>query len=464
MSAASPKRTPKRASSTTPRRAAKKSKITNLIPTVVEPLVGAEVIPADLRTLLKLSLPIVLKADKADRGSYEAEVVTQAEECLKKVLAELEKKHKETLAAQNVVIAPAEHNSRIAKKQATESALEAATKTTEGCKEAKKAAEKAVHDAEVAEKAAEKELAAQEKEIKVYADKKAVLADSLATQFTLLKEGTSAGAAGKKAVEKLLKFGKECDLDSTLLATFPITCKKPAATRSDFEQVMFTTLETGISGKINELTQKIAGCEAPKAQKTGAVAAAKAALEQAEAALTAAGEALSAAQGAQKEAAKEVSKATTYLQSIWIDMKKVCDAQDEVAGEVKNFKENILTAFEALKNKEPEPEPVDEPEPVEEAPAAEVPAAEVPVAEVTRAASVRSVEAAEVTRAASVRSVEAAEVTRAASVRSVEAAEVTRAASLRSMGSVGSMGSAAEVTRGSSLRSMGSVESYGSAP
>jgi hypothetical protein len=359
---------------------AKKSRISNLIPMVVEPLVGAEVVPADVRTLLKLSLPIVLEVDKADRGAYEAEVVTQAEECLAKVLAELEKKHKETLAKQNTVISPAEHDSRIAKKQATESALEAAIRTTEGCKESKKAAEKVVQDAQVAEKAAEKELAAIEKEIKGYVDKKAMLADTLATQFMLLKEGTSAGAVGKKAVEMLLKFGKECDLDSTLLATFPMTCKKPAASRSDFEQVMFTTLEAGISGKMIELTQKVTGCEALLAQKTGAVAAAKAVLEQAEAALTAAGEALGAAQGAQKEATKEVFKATTYLQSIWIDMKKVCDAQDEVAGEVKNFKENILTAFEALKKNEPEPEPVEEPEPVKEALAAEVPTTEATIA------------------------------------------------------------------------------------
>jgi len=290
------------------------------------------------------------------------------------VQASLEQKHKEALAKQNAVVSPKEHTGRTSKKKEAEAGLDAAKATEAKAKETKAAAEKAVHDGKHGLKAAEKELAAAEKDIKAHSDQKATLTDLLSNEFALLRDGTSAGAGGQKAVKKLLSIGKEYSLDSTCLQTFPMTCKKPAANRSEFESIMFTTLQGGIDKNIGHLNQKLAEAEPVKAQKLTDVANAKDALEKAEAGLAASIEALSLAHTAHKDAVKEVSKADSFLYKIWEDMRKVCDAQDELDGELKNHTGNILTFFAQLKAKEPEPEPV---EPMEEEAAPEAAAAAV---------------------------------------------------------------------------------------
>jgi len=350
--------------------------LTKLIPEVVDALADAEdALPADLRTLLKQSLPVVLNANKADRGTFEAEVVGQAQKALGTVQSALEQKHKEALAKQNTIIAPAEHARRTKQKQVAEAGLEAAKNKLEASKQGKAAAQQAVHDAQGALRAAEKEAAVVEKETQVHADSKATLSNLLATEFALLKNDTSAGPAGKKAVAKLLALGREYNMDSTLLQTFPMTCKKPAASRSEFETMMFTSLQAGIDRQIDGFTRKLAEAEPIKAQKLAAVGNAKNALDRSEAALTAANDALTAAHAAHKDAGKEVSKADSDVYAIWNDMRAVCDAQDELANELKNFKEKIVTSFQQLKEKEPVPEPVEEPEPMEEAPAEAAPVA-----------------------------------------------------------------------------------------
>lgn len=353
----SPGRQMKRSLSS-PKRAAKKSKITKLIPTVVDALADAEALPADLRSLLKGALPFVLSADKAERDPYEVEIVDQAQKSLAAVLSELEVKHREATTVQDGMISASEHAGRVAKKKDAEAALEAAKAKLETCKEAKSSAQKAMHDAQQAHKTAKKEAEAADKEVQSYADKKAALSNFLATEFALLRDGSSAGAAGKKAVQKTLQIGKEFSLDATLLQTFPMTCKKPSAERTEFEALMFTSLQSAIDKSIDALTAKIVEVEPVKAQKEAAVASAKEASDQAEAALTKAAEELQAAQEASKESSAEVKKAEKHLYEIWNDMKKACDAQDSLAGEIQNFKGNILTAFEQLKEKEPEAEPV----------------------------------------------------------------------------------------------------------
>merc|ERR1719478_939838 len=203
-----------------------------------------------------------------------------------------------------------------------------------------------------------------------HADKKTNLSELLANEFELLKGNTSSTPAGKEAVKKLCKLGKEYSFDATLLQTLPLTCKKEPANRTDFEVMMFSTLKTSIDQQIDSLTRSMAELEPTKADALSSVAAAKDLVEKNEAVQTTASEELTAANSGAREATKEVAKADNRLYQIWADMKEVCDAQDELAESVNTFKENVLAAFQQLKEKEPEPEPV-EAQPAEEAEAPE---------------------------------------------------------------------------------------------
>jgi len=334
--------------------------LTKLIPIVVDAVAESDALPGDIRTLLKVSLPIVLSSDKADRHSYEAEVVAHAEKALATVKVDGQQKHKAALAKQNQVIAPAEHKNRMDKKNAAVAALEAAKAKVEASKQGKHNGQNAVHDAQSALKAAEKEFTSLEKEMQIHADEKAQLTSLLENEFVMLRDGSSAGAAGKKAVQKMVKSGKDYGADYTLLQTFPITCKKLPDQRSEFEQMMFTSLKASLDRSIASLSQKLAEAEPIKVQKGAAVASAKGTLERAEAALLAVSEELSTNQTAQKEAAKEVAKADAFLHQIWADMKAACDAQDALAEELKRLQDEVFASFEKLKERAPEPEPVEE--------------------------------------------------------------------------------------------------------
>jgi chromosome segregation ATPase len=358
-----------------PKRSVKRARVdplTKLIPTVVDAVTESEALPADLRTLFKATLPIVFSSNKADRHAFEAEVVAQAEQALKAVTAEASDKQKAALSKQQGVTSLQEHERRTNSKKAAEAALEAAKAKVEASKEARHTGQKSVDGAQSALKAAQKESAAMDKEIKHHEDDKAKLVSLEETEFVLLRDGSSHGAAGKKAVQKISALGKTFGLDHTLLQAFPEACKKPDANRSEFEKMIFDRIKAGIERNIGEAGQKLAEAEPVKAQKESAVASAKDALEKAEAALKAAEDELAANQTAQKEGAKDVSKADKDLHRIWSDMREACDAQDEMANELKRLQEDVSDAFQKLREREPEPEPVEEPEPVvEEAAAAE---------------------------------------------------------------------------------------------
>lgn len=354
--------------STAGKPAAKRSRTENKVPTVVAALSHSDALPLGLRSLLKVVLPIALNANKADRHAYETEVVDQAEKALAAVEAALVQQHGEALAKQNEMIAPQESAKRSAAKAAAEAHLEATKEALEARKAAKKAGEKAVQEAEHALKAAQAEAKHADKELQRFLDKKAALSDALATEFALLKEGSSAAAAGKTALKKVLALAKSF-ASTTMLQTFPLACKKLGASRTEFESSVFNSMQGLIEREIAATTEKVGEFEPPKVAKDAAVTQAKETLENAEASLKTASEELNAAQASQKEATKELSKADAVLCAIWEDMRQVCDAQDALANDVKHFKENIWGAFNALKEKEPEPEPVEEEAPVmEEAP------------------------------------------------------------------------------------------------
>jgi len=110
-----------------------------------------------------------------------------------------------------------------------------------------------VREAKSALKAAKKDAGSVEKEVQGITEKKAHLTGLLETQLVLIQEGTSATPEGKDAVKSLAKAGKECNLDTTLLSTFPLTAKKEPSTRSDFDTMMLGQLKTGIEKHIAEL-------------------------------------------------------------------------------------------------------------------------------------------------------------------------------------------------------------------
>merc|ERR1719215_1007254 len=126
--------------------------------------------------------------------------------------------------------------------------------------------------------------------------------------------------------------------------------------------MMFTSLKAAIDRQIDGLTQKAAELEPSKAEKLAAVTAAEQNVEKAQAALSTASEEHSSTQAAQKEADKAVTKADDYLYKIWGHMKEACDAQDDLADRITNFKETVQS-FNQLRDREPEPEPAEEPEP-----------------------------------------------------------------------------------------------------
>jgi len=348
------------------KKAMKRSRGNEDVSTVVNTLVHSDALPDNLRHLLQATLPIVLDANKADRHGFEAEVVDQAQQGLTAVQAAMEQAHKAAVATQNEVISPAERANRVKAVSDSQAHLEAMKSKGENDKAARKAADQALEEAEDALKAAQKEEKSAEKEFHRYVDKKAHVSNVLANEFVMLRDGTSGGAGGRKAVNNLVAVGKEYGLDSTLLQTLPITCKKPAGNYTEFETMMFANLQGLMERVISDLTQKIAEAEPVKASKSAAVVAATETLANSKAALTAASVAWDNQQKATSAASKAVHQADAHRRKLWEDMRHVCDTADGAAKELATLKEDIWAAFQKLKEKEPEPEPVEEPEPLEE--------------------------------------------------------------------------------------------------
>lgn len=315
-----------------------------------------------LLSLLKSTLPAILKENKVDRQAFENEVVVQAEASLQHVLADLQAKHSAAQQKQDEVCSPSEHASRRKAKQDSEAGLAALVKQLEGSKENQAALKKAVQECKSANSALQKEANTADKEMTSLNSKKTSLSELLANEYELLQNEASTTPAGKQAVKKLESAGKHYNLDPTLLQTFPLTAKKEPSSRSEFETMMFTSLKAAIEKETNAMSAKLVELEPQKAEKTKALAEAAEKLEKMQAELSSANEEHSKTQAAHKEAEKAVEKAEEFVYQIWNDMKAACDAQDERADSITEFKKN-LDMFNQLRDREPEPE---EPEPTAE--------------------------------------------------------------------------------------------------
>jgi len=204
-----------------------------------------------------------------DRHEYEVEVVQQAQQALSAVQGSLEAAHKEKLAAQNAVIAPAELTKRVNSKKEAEANVENAKASAAAAKTAKKDAEKAVSDAAEALKAAQKEEANADKALQRVVKKQASLSDALANEFELVLNNPSSCNGGKQAVKNLKALGKEFGMDNTLLETLPISCKKAPDTRSEFEAMVFTSLKGLINSSIADLGKQACAKVAAFAMEEG---------------------------------------------------------------------------------------------------------------------------------------------------------------------------------------------------
>jgi len=279
----------------------------------------------------------------------------------------MEQTHKDALAKQNEVVSTAERARRLQAVKDAEAHLAGLKAKVENDKAAKKAAEKAVGEAEDVLKAAKAEHKKAAADLSKVNDKKAHVTNVLATEFALLETGTSNSPGGKKAVQTLVGLGKEYGLDGTLIATLPITCKKEAETRTEFETMLFSNLKGLLEGTINGLAQKVSEAEPEVSSKDAQMTAAQAALAGAQDALKAASDELAATQTAISTANKDLHKADAHRRHIWADMRHACDSADSLAKQVSQLKGEIFDAFNKLKEKEPAPEP--------EAPAPEAEAA-----------------------------------------------------------------------------------------
>merc|ERR1719482_193370 len=198
----------KRSRSRSTKRGPKRSRTTKGVSTVVDAITSAEALPADLRTLLELTLPVTLNVNKSERSAWEAEVVAQAEKALATAEKSLKQAHADTLAKQNEVISPKTKQARVSAKQGAESKLAKTKAALEASKEDKKAKEAGKHAAQTALKEAQKQASKAEAEIAHVNGQKTTLENVLTGVFQVLKEGTSTGRARSNAIDEVIKVGK----------------------------------------------------------------------------------------------------------------------------------------------------------------------------------------------------------------------------------------------------------------
>lgn len=346
----------------------RKSAKNSSVSAVVNTLKATEALPADLKSLLGSTLPVVLGTYKADRHAFETEIVDKAAESLTIAQKACEADHATALSKQNEVVSKAERTKRDAAKKEAEATQKAAQDTVAACDGVKKEKAKAVDDAETALKAAQKAEKDAEKVASKTDSTKTSLNTVSTTHFAALIEGTfTKPAEKKKAIQSVVKLGKEHGVGNTLSQAFAMACGTATASRSAFESTTFETVKGKLDAAFQvvskQLEDDLAALEAKKAE----TAAAKAALSSAQEALTAAEAELATAKEALKEAKKGFTQAVAFRHKVWTDMKSACDAQDALADALKEFKEVIWPAFEELKEKTPPPPPVEEAE-VEEPP------------------------------------------------------------------------------------------------
>jgi fused signal recognition particle receptor len=327
--------------------------------TVLDAFTDPGALPTDTRKLLEVAWPIVLKPNNTHRQPHHNDIVDRAEMALISLQEEFEQKHAEALKAQNEVTAPAEHQRRTKAKKIAEESLEAATAKLEASRGVQSAARKAFHDAQIAWKSAQKDVAGFEREMQAPAYENKVLSGLLVNECNTLLNGTA--SEGESAARQLVKCGKKCKLDDTLLMGLSLNrWNEPStSTRSEFVSMMCTHVRGEIEKKIRANSDTLSALAASRTKKLAVVNTAMINMENKKAAATEASGYASETQVAHKDAEKHFFQTENKFHQIWSDMKKACDAQDVVA-KLKKSTEQLLKQLQQQKRKAGVEEPVKE--------------------------------------------------------------------------------------------------------
>jgi hypothetical protein len=231
---------------------------------------------------------------------------------------------------------------------------------------AKSEADKGVSAAESAVKATQKEESAAAKAVEKVTAKKAKYEEVVNNEFATLML-TAKKSEKDAAVKAITSLAKESGIGSTLMQAFGLACKTEPEKRSEFEATALAKVKEELAAALAGVAKELEEATATSEQKKADTVAAREKLSAAkEATQKEAVDALAAAKEALKEAKKSMAAADASRQNIWEEMKAICDAQDEAAKAVTNFKEVLMPAFEAAKEKVAPPPVVEEP--VEEPP------------------------------------------------------------------------------------------------
>jgi len=326
------------------------------VETVVKAIGGSDILPECFRTLIGKSLPNVLETYRVDRHPFEAEVVDAAEKALGDLKAHLEELLNAASAKQSEITSPAEKAKREAAKTALETELKDATAKLEERTQQKQAAATELQQATTFLKEKKKAVSKASADLQKATDQKTELTSAIAGELEFLRNSCSSSSAGKKALKTIAALGKLCRLEQTLLASFPLACKKEVEARTESDNLMFKEMASALEKKLAECTKEVSELEVAKTRQEAESEEAGKTLDAAQEGLTKAEEAIKDARTVVKDVKRNLDGAVSYSSCIWSDMKEACEATERASRDLKAFTEDLLPTFQRLQNKEREPE------------------------------------------------------------------------------------------------------------
>lgn len=312
---------------------------------IKEAVEEAEVCSDRVKKMLCSTLDVTLGAYQANRHAFNERVVA----IIGEVLENEHKRLVDDLAAKEAAfteLSPAKSTREAALEQAKADvvakaeALEAAKKEVTEITAKIKEAGGALKEAEKAQKSGDASLNALE-------DKKAKLEACIKDSFAPLEQGTAENKAA--AAKAVLEAGKDYSFDASLLQTAEPVLHKELADRGTFDALCLENLKAAFDAATAGLDGELAAGATGKAERAAAVAAAEAAKKEAEDTQATLKETAQAAKDAKSAADAAQKAAAQSLEDFMPELKKLGDALDEAKEDLKDFKEEPMTAYDELK-------------------------------------------------------------------------------------------------------------------